>query len=149
MQAQIQTLKHDTELLNFIYQNARMGITGINQIRSCIKDMNFLNLLNTQYAQYDNFAVQAESALRDLGEKSKDISPAAKAGSFISSKCNTAVDSTVSHLAEMMIEGTCMGITKLQQKVNAMQDCTQQYKDIAQQLIDFENKSIEDLKQFL
>lgn len=146
---EVRTLKHDTELLNFVYQNARMGIIGINQVRSSVSDMAFLDLLNAQYALYDDYVIKAEEALRTLGEKPTDVNPMAKAGTFVSTKTNTAIDSTTSHIAQMMIEGTTMGITKLTQKLNAMPDCSGEYKGLAQSLIDAEVRAIDDLKKFL
>lgn len=73
----------------------------------------------------------------------------AKVGSFLSSKYNTAVDSSTSHIAEMMIQGTEMGVTKLLQKLNSISDCSNKYRKFAQELIDYETKSVEDLKAFL
>ncbi len=55
MQAQAKTLKDDAMLLGFIYQNARIGITGINQIRSSVDDDKFMELINRQYSKYDEF----------------------------------------------------------------------------------------------
>mgnify|MGYP000026682557 FL=1 len=149
MQAQAKTLKDDAMLLGFIYQNARMGITGINQIRSSVDDDKFMELINRQYSKYDEFVTKSAEELRSLGEKPEDISPMAKVGSFLSSKYNTAVDSSTSHIAEMMIQGTEMGVTKLLQKLNSISDCSNKYRKFAQELIDYETKSVEDLKAFL
>ena len=146
---QVKTLKCDAELLDYVYQNARMGVIGINQVRSSVSDMDFLDLLNSHYALYDSFVVKAQEALRTLGEKPTDINPMAKVGSFVSSKANIAVDSTTSHIAQMMIEGTTMGITKLTQKLNAMPECSGEYKGLAQSLIDAEVRAVDELKKFL
>ena len=116
MNEQAQTMKRDAELYTYIYQNARMGLVGINQVRGTVSDAELTKELCDEYAMYDEYSTTAENALRDLGEESKDIGAIAKMGSFISTKMNTAVDSTVSHIAAMMIEGTTMGVTKLSQK---------------------------------
>ncbi len=125
MNEQAQTMKRDAELYTYIYQNARMGLVGINQVRGTVSDAELTKELCDEYAMYDEYSTTAENALRDLGEESKDIGAIAKKmGSFISTKMNTAVDSTVSHIAAMMIEGTTMGVTKLSQKITAMKDCS-------------------------
>lgn len=82
MQTQAKTLKDDVMLLGFIYQNARMGITGINQIRSSVSDDKLMELINRQYSKYDEFVTKSAEELRNLGEKPEDISPMAKVGSF-------------------------------------------------------------------
>ena len=149
MNQQVQTMKRDAELYNYIYQNARMGVVGINQIRASVTDAALTKELCDQYALYDEYSATAENALRELGEEAKDIGVAAKAGSFISSKFNTTVDSSVSHITAMMIEGTTMGVTKLSQKISAMQDCSPEVIDLATRLVGVESGAIESLKKFL
>lgn len=149
MNEQAQTMKRDAELYTYIYQNARMGLVGINQVRGTVSDAELTKELCDEYAMYDEYSTTAENALRDLGEESKDIGAIAKMGSFISTKMNTAVDSTVSHIDAMMIEGTTMGVTKLSQKITAMKDCSREALDLATRLVGAESGAIESLKKFL
>ena len=80
MNEQAQTMKRDAELYTYIYQNARMGLVGINQVRGTVSDAELTKELCDEYAMYDEYSTTAENALRDLGEESKDIGAIAKMG---------------------------------------------------------------------
>lgn len=141
--------KQDVELLNFTYQNAEMGITGINQLRVSVKNDEFLNVLNKQYEQYECFIREVRDQMTQIGEQPKNINFAAKAGSYISNVLNTSVDDTVSHLADMMIQGTVMGITKLLQKLNAYTEASNDVRNIAVRLVKCEEENVSELKRYL
>ena len=60
-----------------------------------------------------------------------------------------AFDNSTGHIAEMMIQGTNMGIIKLNKSMNAASDITPETKKMADEMLDREQKYIDRLKRFL
>ena len=72
----------------------------------------------------------------------------AKAGVMM----NTMVDSTPSHVAQMIIEGTTMGTTDLLRKINEFSSETGEKSEaetLARRAIRFEEDCIEKMKSYL
>lgn len=61
MNEQAQTMKRDAELYTYIYQNARMGLVGINQVRGTVSDAELTKELCDEYAMYDEYSTTAET----------------------------------------------------------------------------------------
>ena len=78
------------------------------------------------------------------------ISPMKKAMMWSEIKMNTAFDSTHSHIAEIMIKGTVMGITELTKIINETK-CLSDEKalDFAKRLLSMEENFEERLKKHL
>ena len=62
---------------------------------------------------------------------------------------NTLLNASTSHLADMMIQGNTKGIVDLMKAVKSNQSVQKEYYEIAQELMDFEEKNIEKLKAYL
>ncbi len=59
------------------------------------------------------------------------------------------LNASTSHLADMMIQGNTKGIVELMKAVKSNQSVQKEYYEIAQELMDFEEKNIEKLKAYL
>ncbi len=142
-------MTQDIQLLQAVYQNVQMGIDGIKNIFSDAKEDSFRKELKRQEDEYREFSNEASEKLHKLDEEPEDLSVMAKAGSFISTEFNTMSDSTTSHLAEMMIQGTSMGITKLLRKIKSLDQvdvCTEKF---AKKVVTAEEINVESLKKYL
>ena len=142
-------MTQDIQLLQAVYQNVQMGIDGIKNIFSDAKEDSFRKELKRQEDEYREFSSEAAEKLHKLDEEPEDLSAMAKAGSFISTEFNTMSDSTTSHLAEMMIQGTSMGITKLLRKIKSLDQvdvCTEKF---AKKVVTAEEINVESLKKYL
>lgn len=131
------------------YQNAKMGTTGIGNVMNTVKDNSFKDVLQKQDRQYCEIAGEASQKLNALGEKPKDVNPVLKVGAFISSETNTLIDNSASHIADMMIQGSTMGLTKLLTKCRECSAAGQDTQSLAQRLVTTEQSNIEELKRFL
>ena len=73
-----------------------------------------------------------------------------KAFMFTSIKMNTLTDDSKSHVAELMIKGTVMGITELTELKNGNKDClSEKTNEFLNRLIDLEEEYEERLKALL
>lgn len=64
-------------------------------------------------------------------------------------KANTMLNSSTSHIAELLIQGTNRGLTDMWKIMNHSENAGKMSVEIAKELMDFEEKSIEKLKEYL
>jgi hypothetical protein len=72
-----------------------------------------------------------------------------KAMSRMGVRMNTALDHTSSHLAEMVIQGSTMGITDLQSVLNSNRNASEATQRLCSSLIHQEQNHIDRMKGFL
>ena len=139
----------DAEALNVLYQSASMGALGVKNLMDTSKDQNFLSALRDQQQQYLHYEKQAGDMLHNMNEKAEDPGALKKAMSRMGTVLNTAVDSTTSHLAEMVIQGSTMGITELQSVLNSSPAVSEKTKTLCTSLLQQEQQNIDRMKSFL
>jgi hypothetical protein len=137
----------ETEILNTVRQTTEMGVDGIKLIIDDTNDNDFHNELKRQLIEYDEIYKQADSLLDKIGGEKKDVKATVKIATHLSGKMKYMSGST-SKIAESMIEGSTMGVTKVLKLVH---DCNSdsEAKKIAEKLVKTEENNIEQLKKFL
>ena len=85
------------------------------------------------------------------GEEAKEESFLTKMGAKMGMAMNTMMDSTTSHLAEMMIEGATMGVTDMTKLVREYENsnCSEEALSLAKEIIGFQEKTVEKMKAYL
>ena len=139
----------DEELLKFICQNAEMGRDGIAHVVKVAEDPTFRQALESQQAEYQHTYNTADNMLRQLGEKPVPSSAMAKMASHVTSSMKTLNDHSPSRIAEMMIQGSTMGITKMIKRMNEYDGENKEILDLARKQIKTEQANIEEMKKFL
>ena len=87
--------------------------------------------------------------LRELGGQPENISAMSKISSQMMTTMKTMTDSSVSHIADMMIQGSSMGVTKIIQHKNDYDQSNPRITALADKLLKTEQNNIEELKKFL
>lgn len=64
-------------------------------------------------------------------------------------RANTMLNTSTSHIAELMIQGSNRGLTSMWKTINHHENAGNVSMEIARELMDFEEKNIEMLKQYL
>lgn len=106
--------KKTEEALAEIYRNAQLALTSIADILPEVDgDEKVKEELHAQHEEYEKFSARACIIARDLGIELKEPNPMKKAMMWGSIKMNTMTDNSRSHIAEMMVQGTVMGISAL------------------------------------
>jgi len=139
----------EKELLDYIYQNAKMGIVGIDNIKSVIKDEEFLKTIREQEKDYYAICQEATSLLLERNESVKDISGMAKIMTYIDAKLKTNEDTSTNVLAKMMIKGSNRGIIEIQEKLNRYDQADKKVVRLAKNLLKIEKRNLDNLKKFL
>ena len=105
--------KQTEEILSEIYRNAQLALQSISNILPQVEDEEVRQALSSQHEEYEKFSSKATMLAKDLGVELKEPNPFKKAMMWGSIKMSTMKDNSRAHIAEMMVQGTVMGITAL------------------------------------
>ena len=108
-----QVCKKTEEALAEIYRNAQLALQSISNILPAVEDETLRDILSRQHESYEHFSAKASIIARDMGIELKDPNPMKKMMMWGSIKMSTMKDNSRAHVAEMMVQGTVMGITAL------------------------------------
>lgn len=139
----------DIAILREIQKNTQMAMTTIDTILDKISDDEFTLKLSRQsigYARIHNDAVEQLVEEKSGTYRSNQITDFILRGSV---HMGTLLNISTSHLAEMMIQGSNRGLTSMYKTVKHNTLAQERCVELAQELMDFEEKSIEQMKEYL
>ena len=139
----------NAELLNFIYQNSQMGVEALDKLISVSKDNNFNKCLQSQLRGYELINSKAKNKLNENGYDEKGIGTFVKVQSYIMINIQTMMDKTPSHLAEMLITGSNMGVIDAIKNIRKYKNAESSILKLMDELKQFEENNINQLKEFL
>ena len=141
--------QHNQELLDAIYKNSQMGINGIKNIIDAVEDGSLKHLLSKQQDKYIEISqLCSQKALQNEIEI-KDVNPFLKGMSYTSIKMKSMMDNSTSHLADMLIQGTTMGVTDTLKKQSENSLANEDIIELAKDLQRAEEEFVDSLKKFL
>ena len=139
----------NVKLMQSIVENGRMGEDACEQLLQKTEDMALRQELMREKQDYASAVRAAEEKLCELGVKPHPKGPMARMGMWMGMEMNTAMDTSASHIAEIVIEGATMGIVELTKARNDNPDADAGAQGIAANLIARQQESIDRLKNFL
>lgn len=139
----------DAEFLNYIYQNAKMGVIGIDNIKDKIFDDELKNIIAMQKKEYQKIADDASSILNELGLTEKDVSKMAKVSTYVMANLEMLKDDSSSNIAKLMIEGSNKGIIEINKNLNSYNNMNSKIIKLAKKLLATEQHNIDELKIYL
>lgn len=139
----------DIDILNTVYQSVSMEALAVEDLLEKAKDDNLKNALTDQLQEYHAFETQSLDRMHQRNEKPEDAGVMKKTMSRMGIRMNTAIDNTTSHLAEMVIQGSTMGITDLQSILNSNRTASEDVQRLCSSLIHQEQHHINRMKAFL
>ena len=140
---------NDTQLLNHVYQSAEMGRDGILSVLKSAENPKLSQALRQQLEEYKNLQDSSAHMLQERGVKPEGISPMVKASSQVMSAMKTMNDRSATKIAEMMIQGNTMGVTKSLRVIHDYSMEDERVSDLANKLLETEQNNIEQMKPFL
>ena len=108
-----QTCKQSEEILAEIYRNAQLALQSISDITPEVDDEKTREELDRQHEEYERISAKAIMLAKDRGIELKDPGAFKKMMMWGSIKMSTLTDNSRAHIADMMLQGTIMGITAL------------------------------------
>lgn len=139
----------NAELLNFIYQNSQMGVDTIKQLIEIVEDKEFIKHLKSQFDEYNEIHCAAQKALNENGYDEKGISALDKIKTYLMINIQTLTDKTPSHISEMLIIGSNMGVINAVKNIKKYMNAEPGIISLMERLLKFEENNIQQLKEFL
>ncbi len=140
---------NDEKMLNLISKNAEMGVVGIDAVKDYASSKKFKQELLNQRKEYSKIYESAYSMLKDTGCDVSHVSPMAKMSTEMMSRMKTMADPTDQKIAEMMLQGSAMGVAKVIRNRNDYVGESKEIDDLAYKLQQTEEQNIENMKRYL
>ena len=146
--------KHAAEESYFfaeIYKNVKMGADSIINLLPHVKDDALRSLMTRQLDGYEKYAARAAECLEARGETPKEEGLITRVSARIGMAFQTMLDSTTSRIAEMMVDGSNMGITDMTKLLNTYspEGNAEEAVRLAHEVVSFEEHNLELLKRYL
>ncbi len=140
----------DAEMLNFIYQNSQMGVETLNQLIPMIDNEAFKKRIEAQLKEYEQIHEEAKKLLNRHGYDEKGIGALEKIMAYLMIDMKTLMDKSSSHVAEMLIQGSNMGIIDAVKRINQYEkEAEKEVTALMKRLLKFEENNVERLKEAL
>ena len=134
-----------------IFKSAKMGADAVINLLPHVKDDKLRGAVTAQLDGYEKYAGRAAAALCERGMEAKEENIVTRVSARMGVALNTMIDSTTSHIAEMLIEGSNMCITDMTKLLNdhSARGTAKHACALAREMIAFEEENLEALKRYL
>ena len=135
-------LKKSEEVLAEVHRNCQLALQSISDILPEAEDTDVREELLKQHEEYEKIGGKAAIIAKDKNIELKNPGPIKKAMMWSSIKMSTMTDNSRAHIAEMMVQGTVMGITALKSSLSDMSDdyADEDIKELAEELLHSEEQ---------
>ena len=147
----MQTITKEAEMLESLYKNVKMGSDSIIKLMDKVSGEDFKAALTKQIDGYEKIAERIRKHLCSMGQRAKEENIMVKLWSSVGMAMETMTDSTDSHLAQLVAEGSSMGITD---SIKLLRDyentsVSEEALAFAREIIKFEEHNLEVAKSFI
>ena len=133
--------KQSEEVLAEAYRNTQLAIQSISNLLPQVDDMPTREELIRQHEEYEQFSAKTTMLAKDKGIELKEPNPFKKAMMWGSIKMSTMTDNSPSHIAEMMVQGTVMGITALKKSLGELSpEAHEDIRKLAEAFLEMEER---------
>lgn len=133
--------KQSEEVLAEVYRNTQLAIQSISNLLPQVDDESTRDELIRQHEEYEQFSAKTTMLAKDKGIELKEPNPFKKAMMWGSIKMNTLTDNSPSHIAEMMVQGTVMGITALKKSLGELSpEAHEEIRGLAEAFLELEER---------
>jgi len=138
-------------MLESLYKNVKMGSDSIIKLMDKVSGEDFKAALTKQIDGYEKIAERIRKHLCSMGHQAKEENIMVKLWSSVGMAMETMTDSTDSHLAQLVAEGSSMGITD---SIKLLRDyentsVSEEALGFAREIIKFEEHNLEVAKSFI
>lgn len=137
------------EVLKEVCKGVKMGMEAISYVSDKVEDENFKNTLTHEYSMYNNILNKVDDAYSNYDEIPGEASLKDKAMLWYGVQVNTIKDNSTSKLAELLVQGTNMGIIEGRRLLNHNKGLDTDVDKLLNDFVDFQEESVEKLKKYL
>ena len=141
--------KNDEDILNTIYKNSRMAYDSTRQVIGECPNEELNEYLRRQTKHYADICSTARKRLAASGMKARPVPPMQLAMAHVGIMMKTAAYKSKGHIAELMYDGTNMGIVNIARSVNRSSNASPDTIRLAENLLSDEEKYADGLRKFL
>lgn len=136
------------KFLNLIYQNAEMGLIGIDAVIKKVESDKIAKLIKEQRKEYVQFLDDAKKILLKYGAKEEEISKLKNLSSKAMANVMTMGKSD-KEIAKLMMEGNQKGVLEITAELNEYEGSDEEILDLAHKLLATEEHNREEFKEYL
>lgn len=126
-----------------------MGVETIEQLEKIVEDKDFKRYLKEKYEGYCKIHKDAKEKLNSHGYDERGIGSFEKIRTYLMINMQTLTDKSTSHIAEMMMIGSTMGIINAIRNIADYNHAKKDIIKLLETLKAFEEKSYGDLQKFI
>ena len=126
-----------------------MGVVGIDAVENFSQSSQMIRELKAQKQEYNKIADTAKSMIKRKNGKLKEIPEAEEKMIGVMSRMKLIMNSTDSKIAQMMVQGSAMGISKIIEHKDDYDGTSRAVVSLANKLKKTEEYNIDNMKAFL
>ncbi len=135
--------------INDIYKNAHLALQSISDLLPEVDDEEIKKELQEEYEGYEKIIGEISTFMAENGIEPKDVNVFKKAMMWGSIKMKTMINNSRNQVAEMMINGTVMGINELTAMKNEHENLDEGVLNLLNKLLELEEEYEQRLKKYL
>ena len=146
-------MNENNELLTYIYQNAKMGVTSCTNLINSLngKDNKIKKIVEGELKGYEEFIKKSEKLLKkNKVEEPKEKGMMADLMSKMGMSMELMKDNSDARIADMLTKGFTMGNLDITKKIDRFDgDADKEILKLAKELLKFGEENIDLLKPYL
>lgn len=139
----------DLKILTEIHKGAKMGMDSISFVAEKVSDETLKDDLSYQYTQYGQILDKVNKVFENYGEIPEENTIKDKVMGWTGIQMNTMNDKSNSKIAEILIQGTTMGIIEGRKLLNQNPNADGNVKNVLNEFVCMQENNVEKLKTFL
>ena len=145
------TDKTAEKLLKDIYQNVRMSADSLLDLLPHVQDEKLKSDLTVQISVYEAFSSRAVKEMENISVSPTEPNPLTRFSAKMGTFWHTLKDPSSPHIAQMVLEGTTMGVGEL---LRALRDgenagVSENILTLARDVCSYEERIAEEIKAYL
>ena len=142
--------KQNLNILDEVNKGATMGMGAITFVSKKVKDKKFKKVLDIEYNKYEQISYRIKDLYSQYSNKNPhETNTMNKVMTWYGIQMKTINDDTVSKLAEILVQGTNLGIIEGRRLLNQNPKVSRNIKKIINDFVAMQEDSLETLKKFL
>ena len=143
-------IESDTiKLLRECDSGIKMGISSIDDVLPYTSDEKLKRILTQAKKQHEELKEEILKLLDKYHDDGKDPNPMLKGMSWIKTNAKLALNESDNTIADLMTQGSNMGVKSLNKYLNEYEAADEVSKDITKRLINIEEQLTIDIREFL
>lgn len=141
--------ENNIKVLDEVNKGCTMGMDSLKDILDKAEGKKFKETLERHYGKYEKISERIKDLYDEYSESNpQETNAMEKTMTWYGIQMRTMTDNSTSKLAELLMQGTNMGIIEGRKILNH-KDVDKEVKSIVEDFVKMQEKNVEELKEFL